>query len=91
MSNAKLGVDCCGDRYEVSTQHQCMCCGVCFCTSCYRVHCQEKHEQRFGRARSEVTTHCCKLGCGKPLGDLRLPFCDEHMKDKELVQSWLEL
>jgi len=40
---------------------------------------------------ANITTKCCKLGCGAALSDVRLPFCDEHMKDPDLVRTWCEL
>jgi hypothetical protein len=50
MSGAKLGEDCCGDRYPCNTTHKCKCCGVCFCASCYAAHCVREHEKRVGYA-----------------------------------------
>jgi hypothetical protein len=36
-----LGVDCCGDRYQVLTTACCPHCRGCFCESCYARHCKQ--------------------------------------------------
>jgi hypothetical protein len=43
------------------------------------------------KRQGEATGTCCALECGAPLSDKLLPFCDEHMKDPELLKAWEEL
>jgi hypothetical protein len=56
MSGSVLGQDYCGDRYPCNSTHKCACCGVCFCLSCYRVHCTNEHEKRVGKPTTTMTT-----------------------------------
>lgn len=42
MSAKRVGVDCCGDRYQVYTTLKCPCgCDLCYCQSCFETHCVE--------------------------------------------------
>lgn len=43
MSNTKVGVDCCGDRYDVNTSFACGCgCKLWYCAACFDAHCRSK-------------------------------------------------
>lgn len=61
MSNTSLGVDCCGDRYEVLTTRSCKCgCGLCYCETCYEEHMAKKgqkccgHKQQIAALSAQV-------------------------------------
>jgi hypothetical protein len=45
MSNTRLGVDCCGDRYACDTTKKCLCgCRLYYCRHCY-----DSHQIRLGQ------------------------------------------
>lgn len=41
--------------------------------------------------KADEGSKCCALGCGKPLQEPSLPFCEKHMQDEALIKAWNEL